>query len=171
MLGFSPGTQIPFAPGMRTHARRPADRGGYTMIEMLTVLVLILILASMAAPAMNSYVSHTKSRRALDRVANDIAFARMAAVREGRRATVDFGAAGSSVYTIELQGRASPVRTVNLGREYRGVAITPPTAARTLVFDSRGLLLSPDPGTIVVRVAGAADSALLTTAGRVYRAY
>ena len=141
------------------------------MIELMTVLVLILIIASMAGPSMGNYVGRAKTRRALDRVANDIAFARTAAVREGRRATVDFGAVGSTSYTIELDGRAAPIRTVSLGEEYPGVEVTPPTASRTLVFDSRGLLISTDPGTIVVRMAEQADSALITTAGRVYRAY
>ena len=139
------------------------------MIEMLTVLVLVMIIASMAAPSMNSYVGHAKARRALDRVANDIAYARVAAIREGRRATVNFGAVGSTTYTIELQGRAAAVRTVRLGQDYPGVQVTPPTAARTLVFDSRGLLVSTDPGAITVRAGGQADSALITTAGRVYR--
>ena len=141
------------------------------MIEMLTVLVVISVIASIAAPSMSSYVGRAKSRRALDRVANDIAFARVAAIREGRQATVNFGAAGSTTYTVELQGRASPIRTVALGRDYPGVEVTPPTVTRTLVFDSRGLLLSTNPGAIVVRSAGQVDSALITTAGRVYRDY
>ena len=141
------------------------------MIELMTVLVLILVIASLAAPSMGGYVGRTKTRGALDRVANDIAFARVAAIREGRRATIDFGGAGSTTYTIELQGRAAPIRTVALGREYPGVTVSPPTATRTLVFDSRGLLLSTDPGAIVIRAAGLADSAHITTAGRVYRAY
>lgn len=157
---------------MQLPARTPrSDRSGYTMIEMLTVLVLVGIIASIAAPSMNSYVGHTKARRALDRVANDIAYARVAAVREGRQATVDFGASGSTSYTILLEGRADPIRTVRLGEDYPGVTVTPPTADRTLTFDSRGLLLTSDPGAIVVSAAGQADSALITTAGRVYRDY
>ena len=38
------------------------------------------------------------------------------AIREGRRATVNFGATGSTTYTIELQGRAA------VGRELLEVA-------------------------------------------------
>jgi prepilin-type N-terminal cleavage/methylation domain-containing protein len=149
--------------------RVAAGRGGHTLLELLTVLVLILVLASLAAPSMNSYLGHTKTRRALDRVANDIALARMAAVRGGTRSTVSFS---GGTYTISLLQTPTPVviRTVYLSQEYRGVTLRSPTADGQLVFDSRGLLLSATNGPIVVSAAGSvADSALVTAGGRVYR--
>jgi prepilin-type N-terminal cleavage/methylation domain-containing protein len=148
--------------------RAAAGRGGHTLLELLTVLVLILVMASLAAPSMTSYLGHTRTRRALDRVANDIALARMAAVRGGSRAVVDFS--GGTSYTIALQSPSpSVLRTVDLGREYRGVTVRPPTADGRLVFDSRGLLLSATTGPIVVSAQGTADSAVITAGGRVYR--
>lgn len=148
--------------------RAAAGRGGHTLIELLTVLVLILVIASLAGPSMNSYLGHTKTRRALDRVANDIALARMAAVRGGARAVVDFS--GGSSYTITVQGdTAAVIRTVYLSDEYTGVSVEPPTSDGQLVFDSRGLLLSAASGPIVVSAQGAADSAMITAGGRVYR--
>lgn len=148
--------------------RAAAGRGGHTLLELLTVLVLILVIASLAGPSMNRYLGHTKTRRALDRVANDIALARMAAVRGGSRAVVDFS--GGNTYTIALQGAApSVIRTVYLSQEYRGVTVQPPTSNGQLVFDSRGLLLSATTGPIVVSAQGAADSAVITAGGRVYR--
>ena len=148
--------------------RAAAGRGGHTLIELLTVLVLILLIASLAAPSMNSYLGHTKSRRALDRVANDIALARMAAVRGGARSVMDFGAGDS--YTITVQGTPPRViRQVSLAREYPGVTVAAPTADARLVFDSRGLLLSAMTGPLTVRAHGQADSALVTAGGRVYR--
>ena len=156
--------------GMSLPIRAAAGRGGHTLIELLTVLVLILLIASLAAPSMNSYLGHTKTRRALDRVSNDIALARMAAVRGGTRSVVDFG--DGSAYTITLQS-ASPsvIRDVRLAQEYSGVVIVPPTSDGRLVFDSRGLLLSPTTGPLVIRAHGQADSALITAGGRLYRDY
>jgi prepilin-type N-terminal cleavage/methylation domain-containing protein len=150
--------------------RAAAGRGGHTLLELLTVLVLILVIASLAAPSMSSYLGHTKTRRALDRVANDIALARMAAVRGGTRSSVAFS---GSTYTVTLQTPTPTViRTVNLGQEYRGVTLRAPTADGQLVFDSRGLLLSTTTGPIVVSAAGSvADSALITAGGRVYREF
>ena len=150
--------------------RTAAGRGGHTLIELLVVLVMILLIASLAAPSMNSYLGHTKTRRALDRVSNDIALARMAAVRGGTRSVVDF--AGGTSYTITLQG-APPrvIRQVFLGEEYRGVTVSAPTADGRLVFDSRGLLVSATTGPLKVLAHGQADSALVTAGGRVYRDY
>ena len=150
--------------------RTTAGRDGYTLIELLTVLVLILLIASLAAPSMNSYLGHTKTRRALDRISNDIALARMAAVRGGSRAVIDF-TAGTS-YTITLQGPpARVIRQVNLGQEYGGVTVAAPSADGRLVFDSRGLLVTTTAGPLKVRAQGQADSALVTAGGRVYRDY
>jgi prepilin-type N-terminal cleavage/methylation domain-containing protein len=150
--------------------RAAAGRGGHTLIELLTVLVLILLIASLAGPSMNSYMGHTKTRRALDRVANDIALARMSAVRAGSRAVVEFTTSGT--YTITLQTTTpSVIRRVNLGQDYRGVTLRAPTADGRLIFDSRGLLLSPTTGALVISSAGAADSALLTAGGRIYREF
>jgi prepilin-type N-terminal cleavage/methylation domain-containing protein len=150
--------------------RTAAGRGGYTLIELLTVLVLILLIASLAAPSMNSYLGHTKTRRALDRISNDIALARMAAVRGGSRAEISF--AGGTSYTITLLGPPPRViRQVDLGKDYRGVTVAAPTADGRLVFDSRGLLVSATTGPLMVRAQGQADSALVTAGGRVYRDY
>jgi prepilin-type N-terminal cleavage/methylation domain-containing protein len=151
--------------------RAAAGRGGHTLLELLTVLVLILVIASLAAPSMNSYLGHTKTRRALDRVANDIALARMAAVRGGTRSSVSFSGA---TYTVSLLQTPTPsvIRTVYLSQEYGGVTLRSPTADGKLVFDSRGLLVSTTTGPIVITAPGSvADSALITAGGRVYREF
>ena len=155
---------------MLPYLRPAAGRRGHTLIEMLTVLVLIMVIASLAAPSMSSYVTRTKTRRALDRVANDIAFARMAAVRAGTPAIVDFSSA--TAYTVEIQtDPPSVVRRVLLANEFAGVRLTPPNADGELVFDSRGLLRTTDLGAIIATAGQSSDSAVITAAGRVYRAY
>jgi prepilin-type N-terminal cleavage/methylation domain-containing protein len=146
-----------------------SNRSGFSLIEMVVVLVLIFVIASFAVPSMQNYVGHGKNRRALDRVASDIALARMAAVRAGQRATITFTGSG---YTIQLQTNpVKTVRQVSLSSEYGGATVTAPTVDGTLVFDSRGLLVSSGLGPVVVRVGDTADSAFVTGAGRVYRAF
>jgi hypothetical protein len=63
------------------------------------------------------------------------------------------------------------IRQVDLAQDYRGVTVAAPTADGRLVFDSRGLLVSPTSGPLMVRAQGQADSALVTAGGRVYRDY
>ena len=155
---------------MNPQMRHAANRSGHTLIELVTVLVLILVLATVATPSMRGYVAEAKTRKALDRVAADIAYARTLAVRNGATAVVTFSSA--TAYTIQLQSTPpSVVKTVSLDGDFRGVTLTAPTADGTLRFDSRGLLTSTGVGPLVVSSAMSADTAVITATGRIYRDY
>lgn len=150
--------------------RCAAGRDGHSLIELLTVLVLILVIASLTAPSMSSYIAEARTRRALDRVASDIAYARMVAVRARTPAAITFSS--GTAYTIVLQ--TSPVkviRSVSLRGEYAGVTVTPPVTSGSLVFDARGLLTTTNYGPIITRSIHSADTAVITPTGRIYRDY
>lgn len=154
---------------MTRHTSLVADRSGHTLIELLTVLVLLMVLVSIVTPSMRGQIAQNKTRRALDRVAADIAYARMAAVRNGAPTVLQFSGAS---YTIEVQSSpARLVRSVELTRDFPGVSLTPPTEDGRLVFNSRGLLTSSTPGPVIAAQGSASDTAVITAAGRVYRAY
>jgi type II secretory pathway pseudopilin PulG len=154
---------------MTRHISLVANRAGHTLVELLTVLVLLMVLVSVATPSMRGQIAQNKTRRALDRVAADIAYARMAAVRNGASTVLQFS--GTS-YTIEVQSSpARTVRSVELTRDFPGVSLTPPTSDGRLVFDSRGLLISSTPGPMIAAQGSASDTAVITAAGRIYRAY
>lgn len=140
---------------------------GYSLMELLTVLVLVGIIASQAAPSLTSYVQRQKTRGALDRIAADVAYARVAAVRSGQHSIVRFS--GPSEYRIEIRRDGQDaLRQVGLAADYAGVVLLPPT--ETLEFNSRGLLVSnPGTGYIVVALGGTRDSLMITPAGRLYR--
>lgn len=151
---------------MRHPIRSRAD-AGYSLIEMLTVLTLVAILGSMAAPSLTAYGHRHKARRALDRVAADVAYARMAAVRSGAPSVIRFS--GASQYRIEVTTDGEDaVRSVGLESDYAGVVLLPPHGA--LEFDARGLLVSdPGDGYIVAALGATRDSMMITPAGRLYR--
>lgn len=152
-----------------THGRHRSD-AGFTAIELVVVLVLMGIVAALAQPAMGGYVNRNKTRRALDRVAGDVAMARMLAIRSGNRAVVEV--TGADSYRIWVEGSpADTVRRVSLASDYAGIALQAPTANGRLVFNSRGLLLTPGTGVLTARVGGLTDTLRITAAGRVYRAY
>lgn len=153
----------------QTHGRHRND-AGFTAIELIVVLMLMAILTSLAVPAMGSYTTRHKTRRALDRLTGDIAMARMLAVRSGNRAVVQVNAPDS--YLIWVEGTPTDtVRRVSLTGDYPGVALQAPTADGRLVFNSRGLLLTPGTGVLTARLGGATDTLRITAAGRIYRAY
>ena len=134
------------------HGRRLASRSGYTLIELLIVLAIIALLVTAAVPSMTAYMERNRARSALDRITNDIAYARVMAVRSGSRVTIDF--TGVAAYEVIEEGPPRRVlRAVALAKDYPGVAIVAPT------------------GSIIARSGLGADSASITMTGRVYRAY
>jgi prepilin-type N-terminal cleavage/methylation domain-containing protein len=152
------------------HAQRLRNRSGHTLIELLTVLAIIAVVVSTASPSMKSYMERNRVRRALDRITNDISYARILAVRSGERVVLRFSSPTS--YELVKEG-ATPttLRSVSLASDYPGVRITPPTVDSKLEFDSRGMLHSTPSGAMIARSGTTADSASITLAGGVYRAY
>lgn len=165
-LHFSRGTAFPSVSRVnRSFLRRAAD--GFSLIEIMVVLVLMGALLSAAGPAASGYIGRFKTRNALNQIAADLVYTRMAAVRSGSGSSMRF--TGSSMYSIELAGGVSnPVKSVSLDREYAGIVVLPPVS--TLTFNSRGLLTSAaGTGHIVVSFGALRDSLVITPAGRVYR--
>lgn len=132
------------------------------------MLVVLAIAAHIAAPAMRGVVVRNQTRSAIDRVAADLAFARMLAVREGR--TVSFLVGSGSRYTLVVRraAGADTVKRVTLAQDYPSVRLS--ATASELSFNSRGLLQNAA-GTQVIRahVGGSADSVRVLPIGQTYR--
>ncbi|CAN5826846.1 N/A [soil metagenome] len=160
------GTHLPFRIGMQNHASSPSRTvAGFTLIELVTTLLIFGILAGIAAPKMNTYIERQKTRRVLDTVATDLAQARILAIRQGSR--VDVQLHSSNHYSVGVVG-SSNRKEVRLAQTYPGVALVMP--APSIVFDSRGLVRSGN-GAITVSINGKTDALDLSVTGRVYRAY
>ena len=152
-----------------THGRFRRD-AGFSLIEILIVLVLMGITAALAQPSMENYVNRSKTRRALDRLTGDIAMTRMLAVRSGDRAVLEVS--GTNRYRIWVEGvPVDTMKDVSLAEDYAGVQVQAPTPDGRLVFNGRGLLVTPGTGLMVARFGALADTLKITAAGRVYRAY
>ena len=153
-----------------THS--PTRVSGFSLIEILAALVLIALMASMAVPSMNGYVDRSMTRRALDQLVSDIAFARLNAVQQGRRTTVGLQSGGTYVVrSLGTDDTWTTLKTVNLTNEYPGVAFGGDVT--TLEFSSRGLLMTAIVGDGFIKISRAAtrDSVFISPAGRVYRAF
>jgi prepilin-type N-terminal cleavage/methylation domain-containing protein len=154
---------------MRTPTPSPRRSAGFSLIELLLVLGLLGVLLTLAAPSLEAFHARQKARRALDRVAADVAHARLLAVRSGSRTVLRTGAAGRyTIGTISDAGDTAVVKTVDLMRDFPGASFANP--ALRLHFSSRGLVTNSTDGqavTIVTRVGR--DSLLVNPAGRVFR--
>lgn len=141
------------------------SRAGFTAVEVMTVLVVMGLATGMAAPSITGMVSNGQRAAALENVASDIAYTRMLAVRNGMPATLTFNATG---YVIQVDGRATPEKTVNLKREYPSVTHASTAALR---FNSRGLLQGGSSATIRATAGSRTDSVFVSTLGAVHRGY
>lgn len=159
-----------------TCADRQPQSGGFTLMEIVIVVVLIGILVALAAPNMGAFVTRTNVDAVLNELVGDINYARMLAVRSGNSATLATNGSGTA-YTIttrvpDAAGTGTVVRQakrVNLASDAPGFTLSgSPTG--TLTFNSRGLLTS-DATNLRVQGRGQADSVMVLISGRPFRFY
>ena len=151
------------------HTSRHRDpRGGFTLTELLIVLIIAAIISSMALPKFFSFVRHLSARSAVSQVVTDLTMARTQAVREGR--TVSLRMVNSYTYRVTVDNGAavvSTLKTVNVRGGQRDVTITPANAR--VIFDSRGMLAPGSATQLTVTRTGKQDIVSISGVGRVYR--
>jgi|SRR5215213_9497608 len=156
---------------MHTHSCAPhRHRGGFSMAEVLIVLVIIGIAIAMAVPRMQGVLHESSLQSALNQVASDITLARLRAVRAGTRAALVVNSAGTGYTVVVDPSGATPTtfKTVSFATDYKGLTLSP--VNNSVTFDSRGMLVQGS-GTIMATRQGRTDSLTVTGVGRVYRVY
>jgi type IV fimbrial biogenesis protein FimT len=157
---------------MQPNASTPQRRDrGYTLVELMVTLILLGVLMALAWPRLEGFNRANRLRSALDRMSSDLTLARLAAVREGRAATLRIDNAGTR-YTVTVDATGTlpvdTVKKVSIATDYKGVTFTPATGSVT--FDSRGLYRSGD--TDFRAVKGTQKMRLqITGVGRILRDY
>lgn len=151
------------------HSVRHRDpRGGFTLTELLIVLIVAAIISSMALPRFFSFIRHLGARSATSRVVGDLTMARTQAVREGR--TVSLRMTGTSTYQVTIDSGAAVLRTlktVDVKGSQKDVSLAPSTAR--VIFDSRGMLATTSTQQLRVIRSGKVDTVSISAVGRVYR--
>jgi len=149
---------------------------GFTLIEILVVLLVMLILSSLSYPAFQQWAHRLRARAALDRVSGELYRARMMAVETG----------GTSRLTLHVDGLGC-VRSLTVSAHRSAGNVTSPTPRAlgaldlpglclrhtgdsTFVFNSRGML-RPPARSLSIRYRAGADSLVISAAGRVRRSY
>lgn len=147
------------------------DRAGFTLVELLVVLILIGIATSLAAPRLDAMLSVDRVRGATSQLAADVAQARMTAIHRAQPVRVVLS--GGSTYTIDAGtagGTWQTLRTVDLAGDYVGVSAAG-VGGNAIEFDSRGIRTNSNP--YWLRVTGRnsmADSIKVNILGSVERA-
>lgn len=120
----------------------PHARRGFSLTELLVVVVIMGLMAAMAGPRMLRWVQTIGQRGAFNQLMGDLSLARIQAVRQGT--TVSLRIIDSDSYQVTVDNGATPrvIKRVDLGQTYRGTTLDPATGR--IAFDSRGVL-RPNP--------------------------
>jgi prepilin-type N-terminal cleavage/methylation domain-containing protein len=146
------------------------DQNGFSLMEILTVMVMIGIIASFAIPKFGSTLDHQSVRGAASEIATFHSKARNSAISRGRRTAF---AIKSGVLAIRSLNPVTGVSELVGGTTDSvvgkfGVTMTVnPSTRDTLVFDSRGLGTEGSQTTIYVSKSGFTDTITISSLGRI----
>lgn len=156
----------------RAPSSRPLGRSGYSLTELLVVVLLIGIAASIMAPSFNRAMRSYRLDAAEARVSADVALARMTAVRRGRPASLVV--VSPTQYRVVVERTPVQIlKTVFVNQEYPGFTLT--ANRDTIKFDSRGLVSGGQEAVITINGPasgpriGASGKVTVSPVGRVYR--
>ena|SRR5690349_6066045 len=99
-----------------TRSHHSRQRRGYTLPEMLIVIVIVVLVAAMAFPATAKTVRHGRINQAVNVVANDLETAVSYAARQRRPVRIAY-APGATSFTIADRSTGTVLRRRELGSE------------------------------------------------------
>lgn len=145
------------------------SRQGYTLTEMLIVVVMVGMLTMISLPKFSGLVERNKLTAAREEITAALATARSAAVQKGRTATVVFS--GNRMWVTVVTSNAGTTTTVvpvkSLMTLYSVSIVASPDTSVT--FDMRGFA-NPrlaTKGKFVLTKGARRDSVCITTAGQI----
>ena len=144
-------------------------RKGFSTIEMIIVVILIGIIASIGFPRLRRGLEKQRIRNTKALLATMVATARATAIQRGCVATLNF--AVDSVW-VTACGVNPPAASIQIGTkklvgEEFGVTLAP--SAATVVYDPRGIATVFQNTSIRIVSAHYTDSVMINSVGKVVR--
>ncbi|MEO8623146.1 MAG: GspH/FimT family pseudopilin [bacterium] len=141
--------------------RDPRRRSGYTLIELVLVMILIGLISLIGLRQFHNYLDRISTRNAVRAAAGVIARARDEAIALHTPVSVRIDTIAS---TLELRSRNGSFGRAALG-DVNGVALS--TTRDSITFDVRGLGYGAANLTLVAKRGGSSDTLVLSRLGRI----
>lgn len=110
------------------------ENEGFTLIEILTVIAIIAVVAGIILPSVTSWLPKYRLRSGAEEIHSTLQLARLGAIKQNTTATVSFDT------TLHSFRAAVDGETIKSGKLPAGITIDAITSPSSLVqFDSRGL--------------------------------
>lgn len=145
--------------------QRKTHRGGFSLMELIIVVAIMAILATLAVPFMQTYMAQRRLNGAARLVMSDLMNARMTAVSQNRNVQVSFPTAAAAAYTYDATSAALS-RNIKTGYGYHDVTVA---AATSPTFVSSGRLSATVGMTITLTSStlGRTKTVTVNSSGRV----
>lgn len=145
------------------------NRQGFTLFELITVMAVSAVIATVAIPNFMSMLPEMRLNAAARQIAEDLMAARMNAVKENNNVRVFFNTPGKNQYQIlddddndGTAGAGETVITRNIRDNYPDVAFS---ATNNPIFSPRGTAASLP--TITLQNSSGTKTVTVSIAGRV----
>lgn len=148
---------------MKACFSRVGSCGGFSLLETITAVAIVGILALMAVPRIGQALSRRDVAAARSEVSALLLNAKSEAVSRRRPVTFAVSTTQSSISTLSPGGTSVFLRAANYGVE-RGVTAGP---GGTLTVQPNGLVLSGTPFVVRFQKGGVTDSLTVTGLGRI----
>lgn len=141
--------------------------GGFSLVEMVIVVVLIGVMLAIGLPFFRSSTNSGSVRGASDAVASMHARAKLTAIQRGRATRLMFNTAASRVWVVASKATGSGQDTVGAVEDLsERFGVTLRTSRDSLIFTPRGVGTELSGTTIIVAKGGVADTLTASAAGR-----
>ncbi len=148
------------------------DRAGFTLIEILMVIVLVGIMMTVAIPYLRTSSTKTNVRGAADTIARLYSTARATSIQRGKIAWLVLNQTATTVMVVAKQVTGTGVDTIvkpeNLNTRY---SVTFTDSNDSLVFTPRGVGANLTPTTVIITstAQGIVDTVVIYPTGKIQR--